>query len=122
MLLKDCSDVHVRWKTFWHVTHFANVRSIQSLGLLPARSRRSAKRVWLADLALIPWAMRHVCASQGWDLTETALIRVCLPTDLPVRHRVGVYYYNEVIPPKHIGAATLACKYWNKWPRTPQAS
>ena len=73
----------------------------------------SARRVWLCDLSQLPWAMRHVCATQGWQYSEIKVLRVCLPGDILSRHREGVYYVNFRIPPQRLGA-TLSCQYKDK--------
>jgi len=96
-----------RYRTFWHVTHRGNLADIRRRGLLPSLSRRPAKRVWLADLSLIPWALKHVCDTQGWQPRDCAMLRVCLPVDLVHRHREGVYWCNFVIPVAYLGASVL---------------
>ncbi len=99
-----------RWITVFHVTHHLAVPSIRKLGILPQRSRRPAKRVWLADLCQLPWAIRHVTSSQGWALDEIAILRVTLPRDILLRHRTGVHYLNFPVPPQNVGAR-LSCQY-----------
>lgn len=97
-------DTGRRWKTVFHVTHRSNLPSIYRAGLLPCLSRRPAKRVWLADLELVPWAIRHVCATQQWHPDEVILIRVCVLMGTLIRHRAGIYYSHVVIPAEQIGA------------------
>lgn len=104
------SDTYVRYRTVFHVTHQNSLPSIRTWGLDPNHSRRPARRVWLCDIELLPWAMRHVCATQGWLYGDVKVLRVCLPGDVLVRHRAGVYYVTFRIPPRNIGA-TLSCQY-----------
>ncbi len=99
-----------KWRTVFHVTHQNSVRSIRRMGLDPCLSRRPAKRVWLCDLALLPWAMRHVCATQGWFTGEVTVLRVTLQQDMLIRHREGVYYVHFRIPPENVGAHQ-SCQY-----------
>lgn len=106
----DASKVYVKYRTFFHVTHEHSVPAIFKWGLDPHACRRLAKRTWLCDLALLPWAIRHVCACHGWLSGEIAVLRVCLPVDLPIRHRSGVYYVNVRIPPGSLGAR-VSCQY-----------
>lgn len=106
----DASDSYVPWRTVFHVTHEKSLPSIRRWGLDPNHSRRPARRIWLCDLSLLPWAMRHVCAKQGWQYGEIKVLRVCLPGDVLIRHRAGVYYVNFRIPPQNLGA-TLSCQY-----------
>lgn len=95
---------YTKWVTVFHVTHERSVPAIYRMGLDPTLARRPAKRVWLCDLAMLPWAMRHVCATQGWLQSEIRAFRVTLPRDVLVRHREGVYYVHWRIPPKYLGA------------------
>lgn len=99
------SRICVRWKSFFHVTHEFNVPSILRYGLDPTLATGLAKRTWLCDLSKLPWAIKHVCTHQGWQIGETMAIRVCLPRDLPVRHREGIYYVVSRTPPKYLGAS-----------------
>lgn len=99
-----------RWTTVFHVTHQLAVPSIRKLGILPQRSRRPAKRVWLCDLSQLPWALRHVTETQGWAMSEVAVLRVCLPREVLLHHRTGVHYLKITVPPQFIGAR-LSCQY-----------
>lgn len=109
-------DGRSKWRTVFHITHAAFLPSIREHGLLPCLARRKAKRTWLCDLALIPWALKHVCDTQGWTPHETAMVRVCVPGDFLVRHREGVFWSNVVIPPSLLGASVVGSQYRNKWP------
>jgi hypothetical protein len=99
-----------RWITVFHVTHQNSVESIRANGLDPALSRRPAKRVWLADLIALPWAIRHVTMTQGWRLDEIVVLRVTLPREVLTTHRTGVHYVHSLIPPAFLGA-NFACQY-----------
>jgi hypothetical protein len=103
------------WTTLYHVTHQANVTSIYLTGLMPCLSRRLVARVWLCDVCLIPWALKHVCDSHGWQYAETAMVRATVPKDCLTRHRQGVFWSNVVIPPEMIGGCSIGSQYRNKW-------
>lgn len=101
------------WRTYFHVTHRDNLPKIRDTGLLISRSRRASKRVWVAELLMVPWAIRHVSESHGWCLSDLVILRVTLPRTLLTTHRTGVHYLNFDVPPENIGAIQVfsACQY-----------
>jgi hypothetical protein len=99
----DRTSACVRWKTFFHVTHEFNEPGIRKFGIDPTLATGLASRVWLCDLPLLPWAIKHVCTHHGWQIGDVKVLRVTLPRDLPVRRREGVYTVNARIPPKYLG-------------------
>lgn len=99
-----------QWRTTFHVTHERSLPGIRRFGLDPTLSRRPAKRVWLCDFDKLPWAINHVCTTQGWFTGEIKVLRVTLPRDSLVRHREGIWYVTWRIHPGCVGAS-LACQY-----------
>jgi hypothetical protein len=100
---KSCLP-HRRWRSFFHVTHLKNLPGIIRYGLIPDLSPRLTKRSWVCDVDLLPWAIQHVAQTHRWPMSDLRIIRVCVPADILVRHRTGVYWCNFVIPPKNVGA------------------
>jgi hypothetical protein len=110
-MLFDSFPTHARgWRTFYHVTHRDYVRRIRRLGLEPAMSIRKARRVWLADLIALPWAIAHVTSTHGWTREEIVILRITVPRDELTLHRQGVYYTKARIPGRFVGFG-LACQY-----------
>jgi hypothetical protein len=104
----------LRWRSFFHVTHADNLPAIRKEGLQPHLARGARMRVWLADLAMIPWAINHVCECHGWHRDAVVIIRVSYPIELLTRRTEGVFYTYDVIPPEWIGCS-LASQRLNKW-------
>jgi len=110
MLLDENPHYAARWRTYYHVTNRQNVPAIRAHGLDPYKSLREAQRVWLADLAVLPWAIGHVSRSHGWTMGEIVILRITLPVGELTTHRSGVYYTRARIPARFVGFG-LACQY-----------
>lgn len=100
---------HLKWETFFHVTHFQNRIAIDEQGLLPCHSRGKVPRIWVADLMRLPWAINHVRECHKWQRGDLIAYRVCLPHAILHRRTEGVYYVVEPIPRRWLGCY-LSCQ------------
>lgn len=90
----------------YHATHRSNLGSIRMRGLLKAKAQGKRKAVYLHDADTRVWAIHHVAARHGWDVSDVILIEVdggILP--LKLLGAPGAYYLMDDVAPKQLGKA-----------------
>lgn len=85
-----------------HSTPFANVESIDRLGLLPRKSMCDSQVVWLHARSLGEWARSHVSFRHKTLSGAVAMLSVSVPRNWLRRRASGLYTCDRVIPTERI--------------------
>lgn len=90
----------------YHATHRDNLGSIRMRGLLKHKAQGKRKAVYIHDADARVWAIHHVAARHGWDVSDVILIEVDERT-LPIRLLgvPGAYYVCEDVSPRLLSNA-----------------
>lgn len=63
-------------QNLFHWTHKDNVESITANGLDPEYATGAEEKVWCCDTMRIGWALSHVAARHGWNVSDMVLLYV----------------------------------------------
>ena len=84
----------------YHVTHRRNIASIDTRGLLPAKSTGKEQAVWLVSRSLVPWALGHTAAKRGrGPITKLVVYRCEVARSKVRRFARGTWRCFEVVKP-----------------------
>ena len=73
-----------------HATPSRNLRSIQKLGLLTAKSKGRLKVVWLHAISKSEWALLHTVKRHGGRVQDVVVLTVDVPRSWLRRSRRGL--------------------------------
>ena len=88
--------------TLRHATPRANLRSILSGGLDPARSKGPRQEVWLHSPCRTAWAILHTGQRHLINTNDIAVITVQIPRSWMTRRRRCIWTVKCVIGPERI--------------------
>jgi hypothetical protein len=89
-------------------TFARNLNSILKRGLLKAKSTGKLAAVWFCSAAEVYWAAVHVAGRPGGSIRSVIVLEVEVPRSWLKRHRAGLFYVPQDIPPERIrGAVTF---------------